>query len=108
MRVIPSIVFSLIAYFMTGLQRSAGQFFVFLITIFMASVFGSAICFFVSAAIPVFGKSIYNVQQLNVNSSVSSKKSFDFMNNFDLSFSCGSNRCCTHFCRNVCIQWFSN
>jgi ATP-binding cassette subfamily G (WHITE) protein 2 len=56
MRILPSIIFSLIAYFMTGLQRSAGQFFVFLITIFMASVFGSAICFFISATIPAFGK----------------------------------------------------
>ena len=56
MRVIPSILFSLIAYFMTGLQRSAGQFFVFLLTIFMASVFGSALCFFIAASIPVFSK----------------------------------------------------
>ena len=52
MRVIPSILFSLIAYFMTGLQRSAAQFLIFLITIFMVSVFGSALCFFVAAAIP--------------------------------------------------------
>ncbi|CAF3699138.1 unnamed protein product [Adineta steineri] len=54
MRVLPSIIFSLIAYFLTGLQRSVGQFFVFLLTIFMSSVFGSAICFFISALIPVF------------------------------------------------------
>ncbi|CAF4225143.1 unnamed protein product [Rotaria sp. Silwood2] len=54
MRIIPSIVFSLIAYFMTGLQRSAGQFFVFFLTIFMASIFGSAICFFISATISTF------------------------------------------------------
>ena len=56
MRAIPSIVFSLIAYYLTGLQRSAGQFFIFLLTIFMASVFGSALCLFVSAAIPLFCK----------------------------------------------------
>ncbi|CAF4157474.1 unnamed protein product, partial [Adineta steineri] len=54
MRIIPSIVFSLIAYFMSGLQRSAGQFFVFLVTIFMSSVFGSAMCFFISACIKTF------------------------------------------------------
>ncbi|CAF4435094.1 unnamed protein product [Rotaria sp. Silwood2] len=54
MRIIPSIVFSLIAYFMTGLQRSAGQFFIFFLTIFMASIFGSAICFFISATISTF------------------------------------------------------
>jgi hypothetical protein len=68
MRVIPSIVFSLIGYFMTGLQRTAGQFFVFLFTVFMASVFGSAICFFISAAIPVFGK--YKDYNTNMFSSV--------------------------------------
>ncbi|CAF1339002.1 unnamed protein product [Rotaria sordida] len=54
MRVIPSIIFSLIGYFMTGLQRSVGQFFIFLLTIFMASIFGSAICFFISATIHTF------------------------------------------------------
>ncbi|CAF4919808.1 unnamed protein product [Rotaria sp. Silwood1] len=54
MRAIPSIIFSLLAYFMTGLQRSAGHFFVFLLTIFMASIFGSAICFFISATIHTF------------------------------------------------------
>ncbi|CAF4072859.1 unnamed protein product [Rotaria magnacalcarata] len=54
MRIIPSIIFSLIAYFMTGLQQSGGQFFVFLLTIFMASVFGSATCFFISAIIDMF------------------------------------------------------
>jgi ATP-binding cassette subfamily G (WHITE) protein 2 len=70
MRVIPSIIFSLIAYFMTGLQRSAGQFFVFLSTIFMASVCGSAICFFISATIPVFGKFIDSVHRLVVASSI--------------------------------------
>jgi hypothetical protein len=56
MRAIPSIVFSIIAYFMTGLQRTVSQFFIFLLTIFMASVFGSAMCFFVSAWIPLFGE----------------------------------------------------
>ncbi|UJR14432.1 hypothetical protein I4U23_001429 [Adineta vaga] len=54
MRILPSIIFSLIAYFMTGLQRTAGQFFIFLLTIFMASVFGSAMCFFIAATIPIF------------------------------------------------------
>jgi len=58
MRVIPSLIFSLLAYFMTGLQRSVGQFFVFFVTIFMSSVFGSATCFFISATIPIFGKYI--------------------------------------------------
>jgi ATP-binding cassette subfamily G (WHITE) protein 2 len=56
MRIIPSIVFSLIAYLLAGLQRTADQFFVFFITIFMSSVFGSAICFFVAACIPAFSE----------------------------------------------------
>ena len=67
MRIIPSIVFSVIAYFLTGLQRSASQFLIFLVTIFMASVFGSATCFFISAAIPVFDKYI-SIQYLFLNS----------------------------------------
>jgi ATP-binding cassette subfamily G (WHITE) protein 2 len=56
MRVIPSILFSIISYFMMGFTRSAGHFFFFLLTIFISSVFGSAICFFVAATISVFGK----------------------------------------------------
>lgn len=56
MRVIPSVLFSIIAYFMTGLQRSAGQFFIFLITIFVASIVGSSVGFFMSATIGSFGK----------------------------------------------------
>ncbi|CAF1542686.1 unnamed protein product [Rotaria magnacalcarata] len=72
MRIIPSIIFSLIAYFMTGLQQSGGQFFVFLLTIFMASVFGSATCFFISAIIDMFGKFIYSMQLFNPNLSIQS------------------------------------
>ncbi len=56
MRVIPSLVFSVICYLMTGLQRTFDKFIVFLLTIFMANVFGSAMCFFIAASIPVFGK----------------------------------------------------
>jgi ATP-binding cassette, subfamily G (WHITE), member 2 len=56
MRVVPSILFSLISYFMTGLQRTASQFFVFLVTVFMASVFGSSVGFFMAATISSFGK----------------------------------------------------
>jgi hypothetical protein len=41
---------------MTGLQRTYAKFIVFLLTIFMANVFGSAMCFFIAASIPVFGK----------------------------------------------------
>ncbi|CAF1203011.1 unnamed protein product [Adineta steineri] len=54
LRIIPSIIYSLIVYFMTGLQRTATKFFIFLLTIFLCSLFGSAICFFFSALIPMF------------------------------------------------------
>ncbi|CAM4802333.1 unnamed protein product [Rotaria magnacalcarata] len=54
MRVIPSIIFSIICYMMMGLQNDIGKFFVFFVTIFMANVFGSATCFFVAASISVF------------------------------------------------------
>ena len=43
---------------MTGLQRSAGQFFTFLATVFMGSVFGSSVGFFMAATIGSFGESI--------------------------------------------------
>ncbi|CAF1166468.1 unnamed protein product [Adineta steineri] len=54
LRFVPSIIYSVIVYFMTGLQRTAEKFFIFLLTIFMCSLFGSAICFFFSALIPLF------------------------------------------------------
>ncbi|CAF0761120.1 unnamed protein product [Rotaria sp. Silwood1] len=54
MRFIPSIIFSLITYFMTGFQISTNQFFIYLLTIFISTVFGSAICFFVASVIPIF------------------------------------------------------
>ncbi|CAF1485118.1 unnamed protein product [Adineta steineri] len=54
MRVIPSLVFSIICYFMIGLQRTTTKFLIFVLTIFMANVFGSAMCFFIAATIPVF------------------------------------------------------
>ncbi|CAF3820922.1 unnamed protein product, partial [Adineta steineri] len=42
LRIVPSIIYSLIVYFMTGLQRTATKFFIFLLTIFLCSLFGSA------------------------------------------------------------------
>ncbi|CAF2508741.1 unnamed protein product [Rotaria sp. Silwood2] len=54
MRFIPSIIFSVITYFMTGFQLSTNKFFIYLLTIFMTTVFGSAICFFVASFIPIF------------------------------------------------------
>jgi ABC-type multidrug transport system permease subunit len=54
-RLVSSVIFTLLVYFLTGLQRSIGQYLVFFVTIFMASVFGSALCFLISATIPDFG-----------------------------------------------------
>lgn len=56
MRVIPSILFTIITYFMIGFTRTAAQFLIFLLTIFMASLFGAAMCFFISATLSVFGR----------------------------------------------------
>ncbi|CAF0981444.1 unnamed protein product [Rotaria sordida] len=54
MRIIPSFIFSIITYPMNGFQRSIVRFLIFLVTIFVSSVFGSAMCFFIAACIPVF------------------------------------------------------
>jgi len=52
---------------MTGLQRSADQFFVFLLTVFVSSVFGSSVGFFMSATIGSYGEFISSVQKLTLN-----------------------------------------
>ena len=75
MRIIPSIIFSLLTYFLMGLQQGDGRFFVFLITVLMMTFFGSALCFLVAATIPTFRKFEYNVERLNAR----------------LPFSCGFN-----------------
>jgi ATP-binding cassette subfamily G (WHITE) protein 2 len=62
MRVVPSLLFCSICYFMIGFQQTASHFFVFLLTIFMANVFGSATCFFVAASIPIYGKTSLTVK----------------------------------------------
>ncbi|CAF2045084.1 unnamed protein product [Rotaria magnacalcarata] len=58
LRALPSILFSLIAYFMIGLRRTVVQFFIFLVTIFMASVFGAAVCFFISTLATTFAATL--------------------------------------------------
>lgn len=86
MRLVPSIIFSLIAYFMTGLQRTAGQFLVFLLTVLMASVFGSANCLMISASISTFCMLSFR----------SKNKSFSLVLDFFCS-SGGSYCCCSYF-----------
>jgi hypothetical protein len=41
---------------MVGFQVSAGRFFVYFLTNFLSTIFGSATCFFVASSIPIFGK----------------------------------------------------
>ncbi|CAF3599106.1 unnamed protein product [Rotaria sp. Silwood1] len=53
MRFIPSFIFSIIAYPLTGFQRSINRFLIFCLTIFINSIFGSAVCFFISACTSV-------------------------------------------------------
>ena len=55
MRIFPSFVFTIITYPLAGFQRSIVRFLVFFLTIFVSSVFGSSLCFFIAACIPVFG-----------------------------------------------------
>ena len=78
MRVIPSVVFSLISYYMVGLQKTVAKFLVFLLTIFMANVFGSAICFFIAASMSVFGKRLLLLRSLpRITSCVSPSRGID-------------------------------
>ena len=92
------LIFTLLVYFLTGLQRSAGQYFVFFVTIFMASVFGSSLCFFISAVIPDFGR---------FHSFASLFQTSDTMIIFVV-LVVASIVCCTHLCNNDGFQWFSS
>lgn len=64
LRLPPSIIFSLLAYFLMGLQKIVSKFFIFLLTVFAISVFGSALCFFLATATSTFGK--YDEQFVNI------------------------------------------
>ena len=59
LRSIPSVLFSLIAYFMIQFQRTVAKFFIFLLSIFATAVCASSICFFISASVESFGKSFF-------------------------------------------------
>ena len=91
MRVIPTCVFVMIAYPLMGFQRSFDRFLTFFITIFLSSVFGSALCFLIAACIPVFG--------------MRSSKNCLFLSNF--CFSGGTDSINTGFFHNDGCQWFS-
>lgn len=54
MRLLPLIAFSIITYFMIGLQMDVSKFFIFFLTLFLTTMCGSAICFMMSATVRVF------------------------------------------------------
>ena len=56
LRTIPAVGFSLISYFMMGLQMSVEKFFIFFFCIWLSSTCASTLCFFVSASVSNFGK----------------------------------------------------
>jgi ATP-binding cassette subfamily G (WHITE) protein 2 len=58
LRTIPSILFSVIAYFMIGFQRTVVKYFIFFFGIFCTTICASSLCFFVSASVRVFGKKL--------------------------------------------------
>ncbi|CAF0913579.1 unnamed protein product [Rotaria sordida] len=55
LRIIPSILFSAIVYFMIGFQKTVEKFFIFYFAIFLTAICGAAVCFFISASVKVFG-----------------------------------------------------
>jgi ATP-binding cassette subfamily G (WHITE) protein 2 len=55
LRIIPSILFSTIVYFMIGFQQTVEKFFIFYFAIFTTTICGSAVCFLLSASVEVFG-----------------------------------------------------
>ncbi|CAM4845641.1 unnamed protein product [Rotaria magnacalcarata] len=55
LRTIPSLTFSIVVYFMMGLQRTAAKFFIFFFFIWLTTICSSALCFLVSASVRNFG-----------------------------------------------------
>ena len=55
LRIVPSILFSIVVYFMIGFQQTVAKFFIFFLAIFTTTICGSAFCFFLSASVEVFG-----------------------------------------------------
>lgn len=56
LRSIPSIVFSLISYFMIQFQRAVAKYFIYQLAIFATAVCSASVCFFVSASVETIGK----------------------------------------------------
>ncbi len=58
LRLIPSIVFSLISYYMIQFQQIMNKFLIYQLAIFSTAVCSASVCFFVSASIETIGKII--------------------------------------------------
>ena len=56
MRIIPTVLFSTISYFMMGFSRTTEQYFIFLVTICMCSLVGSTLFFLISVIASTFHK----------------------------------------------------
>lgn len=56
LRLIPSIVFSLISYYMIQFQRTIEKFLIYQLAIFATAVCSASVCFFVSASAKTIGK----------------------------------------------------
>ncbi|CAM4863354.1 unnamed protein product [Rotaria socialis] len=55
LRTIPSVLFSVIAYFSIGFQQTAAKYFIFFFGILATTLCSSSLCFVVSASVEVFG-----------------------------------------------------
>ncbi|CAF4479642.1 unnamed protein product [Rotaria sp. Silwood2] len=53
--IIPSIIYTIITFFLTDLRQSIENFFLFFITNLMAKIFGSSMCYFIAASTSTFG-----------------------------------------------------
>ena len=53
--ILPSVIYSTLAFALTGLRQSVHHFFLFLLTNLMAKLVGSAMCYFVAASTSTFG-----------------------------------------------------
>lgn len=59
LRTIPSVLFSVIAYFTIGFQQTVTKYFIFFSGILTTTLCASSLCFAISASVEVFGKNFH-------------------------------------------------
>ena len=69
LRLIPSIVFSLISYFLIQFQQTVEKFFIYQLAIFATAVCSASVCFFVSASVQTIGE-IFVIDTMVINISL--------------------------------------